>query len=71
MSHDAYVANLRRLARCGRDGARLAYWNLLVKRCRPEALVGRLNPLEMISSALSKRDHTFFYDGFMLEEVLK
>lgn len=69
MPQDAYVANLRQLARCGRDGARLAYWNLLVKHHRPEALADHLNPLEKIAAALSERDQTFFYDGFVLEEV--
>ena len=61
---------LRRLADVGGRGCRLAYWNLLVPRRRPEALVDRLRPLEAEARSLRDRDHGFFYRDFVLEEGL-
>src|SRR5262249_29947806 len=42
MSEKNYHRLLERLAAAGRPGARLAYWNMLVPRSRPEALAHRL-----------------------------
>ncbi len=64
----------RLLAECaevGRSGARLAYWNLFVPRHRPEGLADRLRPLRARANRLHKRDHTFFYGDFVLEEVVR
>lgn len=70
MSPAHYEGTLRALARACRPGARLAYWNLLVPRRRPETLAARLMPLAREAARLHARDKAFFYGGFVLEEVL-
>jgi len=65
-----YEATLRDLLDAARPGARLAYWNLLVGRSRPAALARRLAPRTARAADLHARDKTFFYRGFVLEEVL-
>ena len=52
-------------------GARLAYWNLLVPRRRPEACAGRVRELAEEAGALHARDRAWFYRAFRLEEVLR
>lgn len=64
-----YEATLRDLLDAARPGARLAYWNLLVARSRPAALAHRLAPRMARAARLHARDKTFFYRGFVLEEV--
>lgn len=63
-------ALLAACARAGRPGARLAYWNLLVERQRPESLAQRLRPLRDEAEALYATDRAFFYGAYRLEEVL-
>lgn len=70
MSADNYQRLLERLIACGRSGARLAYWNLLVPRKRPEYLADQLNSLSALARELHLRDKTFFYSAFILEEVV-
>lgn len=57
------------LIRSARPGARLAYWNMLVPRRRPEKLADRVRSLDAIAGALHARDRAFFYSAFVLEEV--
>lgn len=59
-----------RLARCGRRGGRLAYWNMLVPRCRPENLAERLRPLPELAQRLHLEDKAFFYSAFLVEEIV-
>lgn len=59
-----------KLARAGRRGGRLAYWNMLVPRCRPEALAERLRPLPLLARTLHLQDKAFFYSAFVIEEVV-
>ncbi len=63
-------ALLAACARAGRPGARLAYWNLLVPRQRPESLAQRLRPLRQEAQQLHAGDRAFVYGAFRLEEVL-
>lgn len=70
ISPQSYERLLRLLIQTAKRGARLAYWNLLVPRRRPESLAALLKPLTKLSNALFKRDKTFFYGAFVLEEVL-
>jgi S-adenosylmethionine-diacylglycerol 3-amino-3-carboxypropyl transferase len=70
MSADNYERLLTKLADRGRQGGRLAYWNLLVPRSRPGALADRLRPRQDLADALHARDKTFFYSGFIIEEIL-
>lgn len=49
-------------------GARLAYWNMLAPRSRPESLAGRLKSCE--AESLFAQDRAFFYSRFVVEEVI-
>jgi S-adenosylmethionine:diacylglycerol 3-amino-3-carboxypropyl transferase len=51
------------------DGARFAYWNMIVPRKGAEYLPRRLRPLSELSSRLFERDKAFFYRDFVVEEV--
>ncbi len=53
-----------------RPGARLAYWNTLVPRHRPESLAHRLRRHERLSAELLEQDRAFVYGGFNLETAL-
>lgn len=50
-------------------GARIAYWNMLAPRRLPEALAGRLHPLDDLAGRLHARDRAFFYRAFRVEEA--
>jgi len=69
MSPSAYETLLTRLARAGRPGARLAYWNMLAPRRRPESVAALLRPLGDEAARLHRLDKAFFYSAFVLEEV--
>jgi S-adenosylmethionine-diacylglycerol 3-amino-3-carboxypropyl transferase len=58
-----------RLLAAARPGARLAYWNMLVPRRRPESTGARVRELPELSAALFARDLAFFYSAFVVEEV--
>lgn len=70
MSEENYVSLLERLAHAGRPGGRLAYWNMLVPRSRPDALATRLQPLSELAQQLHRQDKACFYSAFILEEIL-
>ncbi|HYC45753.1 MAG TPA: DUF3419 family protein [Burkholderiales bacterium] len=69
MSPEGTRALLERLAQSGRSGGRLAYWNMLAPRSRPEALADRLKPLTDLAQRLFARDKAFFYSALVIEEV--
>ena len=51
-------------------GARIAYWNMLATRRRPEAHAARVRELAEEAAALHALDRAWFYRAFRLEEVL-
>jgi S-adenosylmethionine-diacylglycerol 3-amino-3-carboxypropyl transferase len=67
---DTSAAIYERLLAAARPGARLAYWNMLVPRRRPERFAARVRPLDDEARALFARDLAFFYSAFVLEEVV-
>lgn len=69
MSEENTAALLARLAGASHPGARLAYWNMLAPRSRPESLADRLNPLTDLAARLFHEDKAFFYSRFIVEEV--
>lgn len=69
MSPSSYEQLLRLLVSSARPGARLAYWNMLAPRHRPESLAAALRPLTELSSRLFARDQAFFYSALVVEEV--
>ncbi len=58
------------VARAGCPGGRLAYWNMLVPRHRPAALDARIKPIPELSERLQQAARTFFYTGFVVEELV-
>jgi S-adenosylmethionine-diacylglycerol 3-amino-3-carboxypropyl transferase len=69
VSAQSYEWLLRLLVRAAKPGARLAYWNMLVPRRRPESLAAFLKPLTQLSDSLFMRDKACFYSAFVVEEV--
>ncbi|HYE58972.1 MAG TPA: DUF3419 family protein [Rhodothermales bacterium] len=65
-----YEQTLDALAGIARPGARLAYWNLLADRRRPETLAHVWAPREAEAARLHARDGCFFYRRFVLEDRL-
>lgn len=52
-------------------GARLAYWNMMAPRRRPDPYAGRAEPLEELSAGLHAADRAFFYSAFRVDEVAR
>ena len=69
MSVDNYERQLGRIVSMARRGARLAYWNMLAPRRRPEALAANLDVLADVAAGLFARDKAFFYSAFVVEQV--
>ena len=70
MSPSSYEQLLKLIVSSARPGARLAYWNMLAPRHRPESLSTVLRPLTELSSQLFARDQAFFYSALVVEEVV-
>jgi len=64
-----YEHLLGAIARAGRAGGRLAYWNMLALRRRPPALGDQLRPLDDLARRLHALDKAFFYGAFVVEEI--
>ncbi|MBI1920764.1 MAG: DUF3419 family protein [Geobacter sp.] len=69
MSEENYHLLLERIHRAGRPGGRLAYWNMLAPRRRPEAMAAFLRPLDDLAKRLFLQDKAFFYSAFVVEEI--
>jgi S-adenosylmethionine-diacylglycerol 3-amino-3-carboxypropyl transferase len=69
MSPEGYESLLRLIISHSQPGARLAYWNMLAPRSRPQSLASQLEPLAQLSAALFARDKAFFYSAFVVEQV--
>lgn len=70
ISQENYHRLLDQLIRSGRRGARLAYWNTLADRHRPDSMADRLRPLDELSRSLHAKDKAFFYSAFIVEEII-
>lgn len=70
MSLENYQILLQKLVQAGRAGSRLAYWNMLAPRTRPESMADQLQPLSDLARRLHLADKAFFYSNFLVEEVL-
>lgn len=69
MSEENTTKLLKTLIDASNPGARLAYWNMLAPRSRPEELAGQLTPLTQLAEDLFLEDRAFFYSRFIIEEV--
>lgn len=70
MSEENTAALLRKIHAASSPGARLAYWNMLAPRSRPESMRELLKPLSAEANELFQQDRAFFYSRFVIEEVL-
>ncbi len=70
MSQDNGYRLLELLVSRGRVGGRLAYWNMLAPRSRPESMAGVLRPLDELAGRLHLQDKAFFYSRFVVEEIV-
>jgi S-adenosylmethionine-diacylglycerol 3-amino-3-carboxypropyl transferase len=70
MSPERYHDLLGRLVAAGRTGGRLAYWNMLAPRRRPDAMADRLRPMDDLARRLHAADKAFFYSDFVVEEIV-
>ena len=68
-SAEDYATSLAEIARVGRVGARICYWNNLVRRGRPEALAGELDSHADEARSLHLRDRAFLYSRLVIESV--
>lgn len=68
MSEENTAVLLRRLAEAGAPGGRLAYWNMMVPRSRPQSLANQLRPID--ARHLFEQDKAFFYRAFIVEEIV-
>lgn len=50
-------------------GTRLAYWNMLAPRSRPDTMSHLITPLHDLSTQLFLEDKAFFYSAFIVEEI--
>jgi S-adenosylmethionine-diacylglycerol 3-amino-3-carboxypropyl transferase len=66
---DAYRSLLARIAAVSAPRARLAYWNMLVSRRRPETLAAFIAEREDVAAPLRLRDRVPFYGDFVVEEA--
>jgi S-adenosylmethionine-diacylglycerol 3-amino-3-carboxypropyl transferase len=70
MSPENHGRLLETLSNRSKPGARLAYWNMLAPRRRPDSLAGRLRSLDVLANDLFSRDNAWFYCAFVVEEVI-
>ena len=71
MSVDAYEQLLRETIRVATDGAVITYRNLLVHRERPDSLAYRIHPLNTLAQELHRKDLSFIYSNYVVEEIHK
>ncbi len=69
MSEANMLDVLERIIAGAAPAARLAYWNMLAPRSRPESLADRLKSCGTEAEALFAEDRAFFYSRFVVEEV--
>ncbi|MEA5470775.1 DUF3419 family protein [Spirulina sp. 06S082] len=70
ISQEKYENLLTRIVNRSPSGSRLAYWNLFVQRSHCDRLSHRLHPLSHLANKLHLKDKAFFYQSFIVEEVI-
>ena len=70
MSEDNTQALLEQIHQHSSTGARLAYWNMLAPRSRPNSMAHQLKTLDALGASLLDADKAFFYSKFIVEEVI-
>lgn len=70
MSADEHERTYAALVDRAATGARLVYWNMLVRRGRPDAERPRVRPLDGLARSLHARDRAWFYGALHVDEVV-
>lgn len=68
-SREEHAGALAEIARVGRPGARICYWNNLVARRRPDDLAGLIESHDDEARRLHDLDRAFLYADFVVESV--
>ncbi len=69
MEYDSYLELLKMVLGCARKGARLVYWNNLLRRKPGPSFGGHLRSLDEVAQNLFLENRAFFYDSLVVEEV--
>lgn len=70
MSPEAYQRAYGSILDASKPGARIAYWNMMAPRRRPEAFAARVNANTDLEAKLKLLDKAFFYSDFVIEECV-
>ncbi|MGB7933050.1 MAG: DUF3419 family protein [Gammaproteobacteria bacterium] len=70
LSVPATGAACEQIARAGRSGGRIVFWNMQVPRACPERLRPRLHPLEGLAANLLPQNAAAFYSALHIEALL-
>jgi S-adenosylmethionine-diacylglycerol 3-amino-3-carboxypropyl transferase len=70
MNRDTFMATANQLIEATEHGGRLAYWNLMVPRMITKQLPQKVAYCKELSSHLSLKDKGFFYQQFIVDEVI-
>jgi len=71
MNEEAFEACYTSLLEKANQHARMAYWNMLVPRSCPKSCLDRVSPLTELAASLHKKDKAWFYQKFVVEQVLR
>lgn len=70
MNAEEYQDCYEQLLERANKGGRFAYWNMLVPRSAPSTLKHRLRHNDQISKTLHFQDKAWFYQAFVVDEVI-
>jgi S-adenosylmethionine-diacylglycerol 3-amino-3-carboxypropyl transferase len=71
MSVEKYRSLLEEIIRVGKDKSIMTYRNLLVYREHPPEFEGQIKSLKTLSIYLHKKDLSFVYDNYVVEQITK
>ena len=69
LSPAATAAAFAHIARAGRSGGRIAYWNMMAPRASPVYLRHRLQPLDELAAKLLAQNRAAFYRALHIEAL--
>lgn len=70
MSPEAHEKAYGSILGASKPGARIAYWNMMAPRRRPEAFAARVKTNTELEAKLKPLDKAFFYSDFVIEECV-
>jgi S-adenosylmethionine-diacylglycerol 3-amino-3-carboxypropyl transferase len=70
MSEEAHETAYGTILAASKPGARIAYWNMMAPRRAPQAHAARVTTNTGLEQKLKPEDKAFFYNDFVIEEVV-